>query len=441
MQKQNKTRYRLLFLPLIATASLLTSCGDDNGTDPNTDLIPVPQAYGFASRFQSGSSSVSYGGQTVRNLLIQDLSQKISQLGTPGASPITAAELLSLYEYNDASNLSSITSTGTLPALEKMYSIISTGKNLSGKISKEQLVGRTDNADDLLRSWFVTIEQLSSNPQRIGTPMAYTTDDGLNLYELVNKLLLGSVAYYQGTGIYLNGITERNNAEPDGEDGDAAPYTEMEHAWDEAFGYFGAARNYSAYTDAQLAGSTEDFVGDVNGDGKIDFQSEYNFAFARNAGKRDAGSATGTNFTKNIFDAFLGGRTSIVNKGTTADLVSFRNQAVEEWEKLLAATVIHYINETLENMGELTTESTAANSLELNEHWAEMKGYSMALQYNPMKKILDAELSVLQVLIGSHPVYAVPGSNSFNNYQAELKNARSLLQEKYGFAEADVLSW
>ncbi|MCB0711226.1 MAG: DUF4856 domain-containing protein [Ignavibacteriae bacterium] len=432
------TFYRLLFLPILAMASLLSSCGEDTGTNPNPDSIPVPQAYAFASRFQSGSSSVNYGGQTVRNLLIQDLSQKISQLGTSGASPITAAELLSLYEYNDASNLSSTTSTGSLPAVERMYSIISTGKNLSGKISKAQLVGRTDNADDLLRSWFATIEQLSSDQQRIGTPMAYTTDDGLNLYELVNKLLLGSVAYYQGTGIYLNGITERNNAAPDGE---SAPYTEMEHAWDEAFGYFGAARNYSAYTDVQLAGSTEDFVGDVSGDGKIDFQSEYNFAFARNAGKRDAGSATGRNFTKSIFDAFLGGRTSIVNKGTTADLIIFRNQAVEEWEKLLAATVIHYINETLENMEELTSESTPENSLELNEHWAEMKGYSMALQYNPMRKILDAEISVLQVLIGSHPVYAVPGSNGFNTYQAELKNARSLLQEKYGFAEADVLSW
>ena len=44
--------------------------------------------------------------------------------------------------------------------------------------------------------------------------------------------------------------------------------TAMEHAWDEAFGYFGAARDYSRYTDEQLAGKVDDFTFDSNGDGQ-----------------------------------------------------------------------------------------------------------------------------------------------------------------------------
>ena len=45
----------------------------------------------------------------------------------------------------------------------------------------------------------------------------------------------------------------------------------MEHKWDEAYGYFGAARDYLRYSDAQLAGKTPaEFSFDSNGDGKID---------------------------------------------------------------------------------------------------------------------------------------------------------------------------
>ncbi len=431
------TSSRFVLSALLA-GSLLASCSEETTTDPNGDKIQVPQAYTFTSRFESGTSSVNYGGQTVRNLLIQDVSSMISKLGTSSGSAITADQLLALYDYSDASDLTSSTSTGTLPPLEDKYSSISTGKNLSGKISGDVVIGTGKTADQLLREWFNTIAQLSAQGNRIGTPMAYTTDEGVDLSQMVNKLLLGSVAYYQGTGVYLNGIAEKNNAD---RDGGTAPYTSMEHAWDEAFGYFGAARDFNGFTDAQLAGSTQDYVKDVNGDGKIDFQSEYNYAFARGAGKRDVGSVTGTDFTKSVFDAFLGGRTSIVNQGTTTELVAFRNQAAAEWEKVIAASVIHYINETLTDMSELTSESNASNSPDLNKHWGEMKGYAMALQFNPMKKLSDAELATIQSLLGDHPIYAVPGSLDYQSYLSALVDTRTRLQNAYGFAETDVLGW
>ena len=87
--------------------------------------------------------------------------------------------------------------------------------------------------------------------------MAYTTDDGVDMSQMINKVLIGAVPYYQATGVYLNSLLERDNSEArDGTD----PYTAMEHAWDEAFGYFGAARDYFRYTDDQLAGKVDDFT-------------------------------------------------------------------------------------------------------------------------------------------------------------------------------------
>ena len=50
-----------------------TNSGGSSGSSGSSSVISVPTTYTFASRFESGKSSVSYGGQTVRNLLVQDL--------------------------------------------------------------------------------------------------------------------------------------------------------------------------------------------------------------------------------------------------------------------------------------------------------------------------------------------------------------------------------
>ena len=76
------------------------------------------------------------------------------------------------------------------------------------------------------------------------------------------------------------------------EEGDT--YTTLEHQWDEAYGYWGGARDYSAYTDAEIAGAGgrpnfENGYHDTNEDGLIDLLSELNFSASVNAAKRDLG--------------------------------------------------------------------------------------------------------------------------------------------------------
>ena len=51
----------------------------------------------------------------------------------------------------------------------------------------------------------------------------------------------------------------------------------------------------------------------------IDFKSEYNFGLSRNAGKRDKGGS-GVDFTQEIFNAFLAGRTAITNQGSVTEI-------------------------------------------------------------------------------------------------------------------------
>lgn len=418
----------------LLVAGILTGCSEDTtGTD--NPVITIPTAYTFESRFEAGTSSVGYSGQVVRNLLIQDLHTAITKLAQPGATAITVDDLLAIYEHNDASNLTSLTSTGTLPPLEDQYNQISTGKKLSDKISPEVLPNYNKTADQLIREWLQIIATNSQDPDKRGTPLVYTTAEGVDLSQMVNKLLLGSVAYYQATGVYLNGILEDNNNDPSG----TAAYTAMEHHWDEAFGYFGAARDYGRYGDAELAGSTDQYVFDSNGDGKIDFNSEFNFAFARGAGKRDNGRST--DFTKQIFDGFLAGRAIIAGKGSETELTAQRKIVVETWEKVIAATVIHYINEVIADMDNLTEQSTPENSTDLNKHWAEMRGYALALYYSPFRKISDQDMGIFQGYLEMKPVHTTAQTIEHSQYRSRLGLARTILQNTYAFNGADVNNW
>ncbi len=398
--------------------------------------ISIPAAYAFDSRFQDGKSSVSYGGQVVRQLLIQDLKIFIGNLGKDGATSASLQDLLNFYEHDDALNLQTLTTAGSNPIVESTYSSISTGKNLIGKISDDVVLGSGGKtADDLLREWFDIVVANSQDPAKLGTPAVYTTDAGVDLSQMINKLLIGAVSYAQSTSKYFALLLDQDNTEArKGTD----PYTAMEHYWDESFGYYGAARDYARYSDEQLAGGADDYTFDSNGDGMIDLKSEYNFGISRNAGKRDKGG-TGVDFTKEIFDAYLAGRTAITNQGTVSEISTHRQIAAEGMEKVIAATAVHYVNDTLDDMSKIGTADE--NTVNHNKHWAEMKAFTMALQYNSFGRITSADLEQLHTLMGDAPKYDAPGTEAYNNTVANLTEAKSVFESVFGFSSANMADW
>ena len=420
---------------IVMIAFGLFGCGDDkDGTNPvnsGASSIDVPSAYVFDSRFSPGESSVSYSGQVVRNLLLQDLKIFTGNLGKDGAQSASAQDMLNFYAHDDAYGLETLTNPKGLSALESRYSSISTGKNLNGKISGDIVIGYGKTADALVREWIDIIADNSQDASKLGTPAVYTTDDGVDLSQMINKVLIGAVPYYQATGKYLYLLFEKGNAEAK----EGKTYTDMEHYWDEAFGYFGAAADYNRYSDADVKAGVNL---DSNGDGKIDFKSEYNFAIAKGAAKRDIGG-TGVDFTSDIFTAFLTGRTLIVNQASQADIDAQRIAAANGMEKVIAATVVHYINDTL---GDLAVYGTSDyNEANHNKHWAEMKGYAVGLQFNPFKLISDSQLRDLHDKLGQAPVYAEAGSAAYNSVIEDYKDARNILKNAYGYSSANTENW
>ncbi len=485
---------------LCVAALGLVGCGDDatsggGSANPPSEPEPpvepppeppldVPDHYAFESRFDAGASSVSYSGQTHRQILIKDLVAFISDLteeiDSGSFSPAdgdVSASLNYYFEFDsDTSSGDPIALSTEPPLLQATYGDVSTDKDLVSKLAGNDEKGQHadwstefrgwagpggESPEGLVRAFFEMLDTIAVarangdvglDPSGQPIPEVYVTPEGLDLKQLIEKFLLMAVNYSQGTDDYLDDDLEDHgiNSQNAERASDTAVYTSLEHAWDEGFGYFGAARDYADYTDDEAAGSAgrpeySSSYHDTNGDGAIDLTSEINFHAAVNAAKRDRGSSddASTDYSKDAMDGFLRGRAIIhTAQGTLsaeqrADLVDARDQAVLAWERAIAATVVHYINDTLGVMETIGTEDYS-----LSEHakvWSEMKGFALGLQFNPRAQLSGDAFVTLHELIRDAP--ALPGAADLDAYREDLLEARGLMGGAYGFAESNLAGW
>jgi len=407
-------------------------CEDEEvaDNDSETTALETPAEFVFESRFEehAGESSVSYSGQVVRNLLVNDLK---TQIGTDAGSG-DATTLLSMMA-NDDPNRMILTST-TPSSMQTKYHDISTShlNDRLDAVSDYILPGYEMNAGDAISAW---VTDAVTNGK--------TNADGIRLDQMVQKTLWGAVAYWQGTSKYMSKIPNDDNTMSD--DGD--PYTAMEHHWDESFGYFGAARDYNTgYSDDNARKTTQN---DSNGDGSIDFKTEFNSGWGITAAKRDLvdGVSVDYDFTGTIMNAYLEGRTLIYNQAPLDEILVQRDIILNTWEKVVAAVTIHYVNDVAADMAALYPADSNAGPLsdlsaDLNNHWGEMRGYANGLLYNDFKVIDPSDLNTILTTMGTSPVYPEDGETVFYNYHEMLvTTVKSLLQNAYGFSDEHMANW
>jgi len=427
MLNNSKLLYFLSFMLMFTIG-----CEDEEvaDNDPGTTTIETPTEFVFESRFEehAGESSVSYSGQVVRNLLVNDIK---TQIGTDAGSG-DATTLLSMMA-NDDPNRMILTST-TPASMQTKYHDISTShlNDRLDAVSSYILPGYEMNAGDAISAW---VTDAVTNGK--------TNADGIRIDQMVQKTLWGAVAYWQGTSKYMSKIPNDDNTMSD--DGD--PYTAMEHHWDESFGYFGAARDYNTgYSDDNARKTTQN---DSNGDGSIDFKSEFNSGWGITAAKRDLvdGVSVDYDFTGTIMNAYLEGRTLIYNQAPLDEILVQRDIILNTWEKVVAAVTIHYVNDVAADMAALYPADSTAGPLsdlsaDLNNHWGEMRGYANGLLYNDFKVISDSDLNTVLTTMGTSPVYPEDGEFAFYTYHGMLlTTVKSLLQAAYGFSDEHMANW
>lgn len=417
-------------LALFSFLSLLAYTGCEDSDDDNAVTeIDVPATFTFQSRFDD-LSSVSYSGQVVRNLLINDIK---SQMGTDAGSK-NPATLLSMMANDDASR--AILSASGKSTVQTKYHDISTS----------HLNDRLDAVADITIPGYDTdAKTLVVGMLNEAAAAGKTRATGIRLDQMVQKTLWGAISYWQATSKYMGKLpNEDNTVAVEGKN-----YTKMEHYWDESFGYFGAALDYNtAYTDDSRKNGPNV---DSNADGLIDFKKEFNVGWAVTAAKRDLCSACGDyDYTKTIFDAYLQGRTLITNQAPLAEVLVQRDIIMKTWEKVVAAVTQHYINDVAADIaaiiaaGDATVTPASAATADYENHWGEMRGYAHGLLYNTLSEVPSSTVSRILALMGTAPVY--PSNGNFDAMQAyhdALKGAEmtAIFKQSFGFTDADVANY
>jgi Domain of unknown function (DUF4856) len=424
----------------ILFSSLFSACvvddTEDHEHDHDEDTLSVPATYAFLGA--DGLSSVDYGGQTVRNLLIADIQSaaRAAAQASYAGTGLTENDILKYFTHVDADSLDIRTSLSGAPVTERLhtkYAQISAAKSLHDKISSATVIGYGKNATDLIKDWVAQVVSNSQDSAKRKTAEAYLDSNGVDLSQLISKVAAGAVAFHQGTAVYLKDLATKNNIDlVSGKN-----YTQMEHNWDEAFGYFGAARDYGTnYTDDELNSASTSYK-DANGDGKIDFRSEYNFSMmGRYTARRDRGLSQ--DWSGDAFKAFVKGRALISAKQSADSIAVQRAIIAEVWEKTYASNVVAYIKVTKSALAD-TSAFTLARKASLGAAWGELKAFAINLQFNYYKKITDAQLAELHGYIGTHPVRGEGQAD----YVENLDKALALVKSVYGFSDAQIAadSW
>lgn len=454
------------------------TAGGDAGmrVDGGPGELVVPEHYEFESRFAAGESSVSYSGQMARHLLIVDLKRYVdsltAQIDGGDFEPAVEGDVTSRLEYffsvPGADRASDPFLLATEPAaLQSTYGDVSGSAYLLEKLAGNDAA--TDHRDwseefagwdgagsptQLVRAWFDILEanaiDRANSVSRLSPAgeelPVHVTAEGWDVSQLLAKFLLGAVAFSQGADDYTDddiegkGIRSDNTAASGG-----AAYTPLEHAWDEAFGYFGANRAYGDFTAAALAGGPTYL--DSNGDDAIDLRTEYAWGASVNAAKRDHGSAESarTDFMGEAWLAFRTGRAIITHAGgelTEEEMTMLRAQrdiAIGAWEKAIAATVVHYINDVLQVMADFDTAAyDHGRFLEHAKAWSEMKGFALMFQFNPRSPLSREDFLSFHQRVGDAPVLPAAGETVAEEYRVALREARAILGAAYGFDAANL---
>ncbi|MEH0154404.1 DUF4856 domain-containing protein [Limibacter armeniacum] len=305
--------------------------------------------------------NVDYSGQTARINLLSTLESTIKS-ANDGVTKVTKDELVAIYENTN--------------------NLFDTDKNISGKTAEPF----KSEAYDI----FEKVELYSGSSDNIIDGRLFD-NDGHEMAQMTAKGLMGALLYYQATSVYLG--EEKMNV--DNEEVTEGKGTTMQHHWDEAFGYFGAPASGYPETDEALWYWAK-------------YAEEMSPAFDVRA---------------TIYDAFIEGRTAIGNKDYKA-----RDAAIEtiktNWEKLVAACAVHYINNVIADIDANDTGS-------LYHHWSEGQAFAKGLLYNLDKKITTEKFNQVISLFGEKPDDAeVPN----------LQQANLILKDVYGFTDAEILN-
>lgn len=215
------------------------------------------------------------------------------------------------------------------------------------------------------------------------------TANGVNYAQVFNKSIMGGLISYQ---IINNYMTAVQNNSLDNATVTTGKGTALEHAWDQAFGYWGVPNDFPTNkTGAKLWGS---------------YTSQVDSGYHAN---------------RIFMDAFLKGRAAISNK----DIKTAQAQAtvlMEGFERVVGAAALQEVKEVKESL---------SDNILRNSRLSECYGFVNSLRYNPKRKITDAQIDAILALFPK---------NFYDLTLTDVNNIRDAIAKQYNFEDVkDIL--
>lgn len=368
-------KYILPSATILALALGVSSCEKDKKKE-ESGTYTVPSTYEF--------ENIDYSGQTARLGMLAEMSSYLKSANASGVI-IDENRALAMYENGPDANF-----TGSFDASKQLKSkTISTEQGLMSSLITNlgTISSVTSDAAD------GTAGRIKNNAK---TKEYLLNDNGIELAQVIEKGLMGSCFYYQATSVYFGA----SKMDVDNETIEAGKGTKMQHHWDEAFGYFGVPLDFP------LNNSGVFFWGKYTNsrDGVLDCNSK-------------------------IMNAFIQGRAAIGAKN-----ISDRDAAIatirSEWEKVSAASAIHYLNSAL--------ASFTSDRGVVHHALSEAIAFTYSLKFNVEKSASLSEIDdYLITLAGSSDISKM---NLYKITKENVERVKENMSNKYGFtAIADTL--
>lgn len=352
----------ILFLSMFSL--LLLSCSDDKITEPDPDPVPktydIPETYNF--------DNVDYSRQLVQMEMLEEMRQLITN-AIENKVAISAGVLNRMYKNTgtpfdnpDLNSSDESLYTVTDPIRTSFFEFY------FGDINNASTTGTAaNNKKGILVS--------NDNSQTI-----LVDSVGKEYLQMIEKGLMGALFYYQVAQVYLSDDSIGTNVDNitiiEGKG------TQMQHNWDQAFGYFGATLDFPK------SNSGLKYVAKLSDDWDL---------------------LLNTNKLL-MAEGFLKGRAAINNdddKGKNEAIASIR----KNWELVLAATALHHLNNAKANF-----EDTALKHHNLTAAWILL----WSIQFNPESNGFHYEDAQAEI-----------GTNFWNTTSERVDKAIDILVNAY----------
>jgi hypothetical protein len=279
-------------LLLFAVFFSIISC-DTNNTN---DIIETPETYEFT---RNGSSTVSFSGQTTRIKMSSELSSAMTDFDNS-----TEELLLQMFRnqggngedvdpYSESELNSSTKSVKSKVAASTDF--FSTNTAVSSQIKADFENWISAQVNEVFPNENISAQEGIAGQIPDGTSTRYVNAKGFEYNQMVSKSLIGALMTDQILNNYLStSVLDAGENREENSNGitlDGKTYTNMEHKWDEAYGYlYGTSANPS--NPNATIGSDDNFLNKYVG--RVESDSDF------------------SGIAQDIFNAFALGRAAII---------------------------------------------------------------------------------------------------------------------------------